>query len=190
MSLDITFTLSDQDLEHFQEIVDRAKLAMGDDQQSGEIETAARKMIDDAKSSELPDFIAKRLFKLETVINMVTDEEWKLKEEEKNRIRGALIYFTNPADLIPDHIPGLGFLDDAIYVELIIRELKHEIDHYEEFCLFRASEERKRIEKGEDPNVNREAWLNEKRSALHSRMRRYRRRRMGGTELAGWRFRW
>lgn len=188
MPLDITFTLSDADLEHFQEIVDRAKLAMGDGQPD-QIEAAARKTLEDAKGSELPDFIARRLFKLETVINMVGDEEWKLSEEERNRIRGALIYFANPEDLIPDHIPGLGFLDDAIYVELIIRELKNEIDHYEEFCLFRASEERRRIEEGKDPHVNREAWLAEKRATLHSRMRRYRQRRMGGADH-GWRFRW
>ena len=189
MPLDITFTLSDEDLEHFQEIVDRSKLAVGEDKQNKQIEAAARKMIDDAKGAELPDFIAKRLFKLETVINMLTDEEWRLSEEERNRIRGALIYFTNPEDLIPDHIPGLGYLDDAIYVELIIRELKNEIDHYEEFCLFRSNEERKRIAEGKDPHVNREAWLAEKRTALHSRMRRYRLRRMG-EDSSSWRFRW
>ncbi len=189
MPLDITFTLSDEDLEHFQEIVDRAKGAIADEQENEQVEAAARKMIEDAKSAQLPDFIAKRLFKLETVINMVSDEEWQLTDEERNRIRGALVYFTDPEDLIPDHIPGLGYLDDAIYVELIIRELKNEIDHYEEFCLFRANEERKRIGEGKDPHVDREAWLSEKRAQLHSRMRRARRRRLGD-EGSGWRFRW
>jgi uncharacterized membrane protein YkvA (DUF1232 family) len=189
MSLDITFTLSDEDLEHFQEIVDRAKAAIEDDQANEQVEAAARKMIEEAKSAQLPDFIAKRLFKLETVINMVSDEEWQLTDEERNQIRGALVYFTDPEDLIPDHIPGLGYLDDAIYVELIIRELKNEIEHYEEFCLFRANEERRRISEGMDPHVDREAWLSEKRAALHSRMRRARRRRLGD-EGSSWRFRW
>ena len=189
MPLDITFTLSDEDLEHFQEIVDRAKVAMGEEQDNQQVEAAARKMIEDAKGAQLPDFIAKRLFKLETVINMVSDEEWQLSEEERDQIRGALIYFTNPEDLIPDHIPGLGYLDDAIYVELIIRELKNEIDHYEEFCLFRANEERRRISEGMDPHVDREEWLSEKRAALHSRMRRARQRRLGNGG-SGWRFRW
>ncbi len=190
MSLDITFTLTDEDLEHFQEIVDRAKMAMEDGTDATEIENAAQKMIDEARKTEPPDFISSRLFKLETVINMVRDEEWRLNEEERARIRGALVYFTNPEDLIPDHIPGIGFLDDAIYVELILRELKNEIDHYEEFCIFRSNEERKRADKGEDPQVGREEWLKDKRDALHARMRRYRRRRMGGDLMAGWRFRW
>ena len=30
-------------------------------------------------------------------------------------ILGALVYFCDPEDLIPDNIPGLGYLDDAIY---------------------------------------------------------------------------
>ena len=86
MPLDITFTLSDEDLEHIQEIVDRAKLSIGDAQENAQVAAAARQMIEAAKSAQLPDFIAKRLFKLETVINMVTDEEWQLTDEE----RGAL----------------------------------------------------------------------------------------------------
>jgi uncharacterized membrane protein YkvA (DUF1232 family) len=164
-------------------------MAMEDGKDSGQIEAVAQKMIDDARQQELPDFISSRLFKLETVINMVRDEEWKLNDEERERIRGALVYFTNPEDLIPDHIPGIGFLDDAIYVELILRELKNELDHYEEFCIFRSNEERKRAEQGEDPHIDREEWLKEKRAQLHARMRRYRRMRMGDT-TSSWRFRW
>ena len=189
MPLDITFTLSDQDLDHFQNIVDKAKSAMESDQTAAQIEAAARQLIADAGSSELPGFIADRLNKLSTVIDMVSDEEWQLNEEERNRILGALIYFCDPEDLIPDHIPGLGFLDDAIYVELVIRELKGEIDSYEEFCQFREKEEKSRTEQGLDPHVEREEWLADKRAALHTRMRK--RRRSGGSGSGGgWRLRW
>lgn len=188
MSLDITFTLSDHDLDHFQKIVDRAKSAMEGPQKPAAIEKAARKLIDEAKGQDLPDFISSRLVKLETIINMVGDEEWKLSDEERNRVLGALVYFTDPEDLIPDSVPGLGFLDDAIYVELIIRELRAEIDSYEEFCAFRTAEEKRRIERGQDPHVEREAWLADKRATLHARMRRRRRAGSGGS--GGWRFRW
>ncbi|MFQ6005927.1 MAG: YkvA family protein, partial [Woeseia sp.] len=123
MPLDITFTLSDSDLDHFQSIVDKAKSAMESDDNVASIEAAARQLILDAKSTDLPGFIADRLSRLEVIIDMVDDEEWQLSVEERHRVLGALVYFCDPEDLIPDHIPGLGFLDDAIYVELIIREL-------------------------------------------------------------------
>ena len=144
-------------------------------------------MIADASSSDLPEFIADRLTKLEVVINMVGDAEWQLSEEERNRVLGALVYFCDPEDLIPDHVPGLGFLDDAIYVEIVIRDLAAEIESYEEFCQFRDAEEASRKEQGEDTHVEREQWLADKRAALHARMRK---RRRGGTGGGGWRLRW
>ncbi|MDX1403984.1 MAG: YkvA family protein [Woeseiaceae bacterium] len=187
MPLDITFTLSDQDLDHFQTIVDKAKSAMDDGAPEESVVTAARQLIEDARSGELPAFIGSRLNKLEVVINMINDEEWQLSDEERSRVIGALIYFCDPEDLIPDHVPGFGFLDDAIYVEIIIRELAAEIESYEEFCKFRVAEEARRKDKGEDPYVDREAWLADKRATLHARMRK-RRRSIGGG--GGWRLRW
>lgn len=187
MPLDITFTLSDQDLDHFQAIVNKAKSAMAETPSGEAIEAAARQLISDAKEGDLPDFIGARLAKLETIINMVGDEEWQLSDEDRTRVLGALVYFCDPEDLIPDHIPGLGFLDDAIYVELVIRELKAEIESYTEFCEFRKAEEARRKAAGEDPHVEREEWLKDKRATLHTRMRK---RRSGRSTGSGWRLHW
>ncbi len=187
MPLDITFTLSDQDLSHFQGIVDKAKTVMEGGESKASVEAAAQQLIDDARSTDLPEFIGSRLSKLEVVINMVRDEEWQLSEEDRDRVLGALVYFCDPEDLIPDHVPGLGFLDDAIYVEIIIRELAAEIESYEEFCAFREAEEARRKDVGEDPHVEREEWLADKRATLHARMRK---RRRGPSVGDGWRLRW
>ena len=184
MPLDITFTLSDQDLEHFQAIVNKAKSSMDGPHDAEAIHAAALQLVKDARTSDLPEFIAERIEKLEIVTNMVSDEEWKLSEDDRNRVLGALVYFCNPEDLIPDHIPGLGFLDDAIYVELVIRELRNEIESYEEFYRFRIAEEARRKEQGLDPHVEREEWLADKRAALHARMRK---RRTGRSDNSRWR---
>jgi hypothetical protein len=86
-----------------------------------------------------------------------------------------LAYFSDPEDLIPDNIPVLGFLDDAIMVELVTRELHHDIEAYRDFVVFRAAESGRL---GEDAmKIGRSEWLEERRKQLHARMRR--RRGMG-----------
>ena len=171
MPLDVTFTLSDKDLDRFKTIIESAGAAMESPQTAAQIEAAVNQLIEDASATELPDFIADRLQKLQILLNMVNDQEWQLTDEEKARILGALVYLCDPNDVIPDHIPGIGFLDDAIYVELIIQELDEEFRAYQEFCVFRTAEENRRRNRGLDPYVGREDWLADRRSVLHSRMR-------------------
>ena len=101
---------------------------------------------------------------------MIRDEEWDLSEEDEERIISAMSYFADPIDLIPDHIPGIGFLDDAMFVEIVIRELKAEIEAYNEFCDFRRTEEARLSAAGQDPDLNREQWISAKREQLHTRM--------------------
>ena len=36
-----------------------------------------------------------------------------------------LLYFQNPTDLIPDSIPGMGLLDDAMIVSIMLRRHEH-----------------------------------------------------------------
>lgn len=45
-------------------------------------------------------------------------------------IVGALIYFVNPIDLIPDAIVGIGFLDDAAVVAAVMRALRGDVDAF------------------------------------------------------------
>ena len=45
-------------------------------------------------------------------------------------IIAALIYFVSPIDVLPDGIPGLGFLDDAIVVGIILKWCQNDIDKY------------------------------------------------------------
>jgi len=188
MPLDITFTLSDRDLQHFQQVIDRAKSTMKEGHSDTEIEDAARKLIRDAHDQGLPDFIADRLDKLQVVIDMLTDTEWQLGEQDRQRVLNAMVYFCDPDDLISDDVPGLGFLDDAIYVDLMVQELKLEIQSYEEFREFRTAEEERRRKDGCDTAVQRGDWLAEKRASLQATMKSRRGRRM--TETGNWRLLW
>jgi uncharacterized membrane protein YkvA (DUF1232 family) len=180
MPLEITFTLSDDDLDRFQAIVDAARKDRPQDQAPEDIESAARALIADSRNGQLPGYISERLERLDVVIQMINDEEWQLSKEEIERVIGVLAYLCDPEDMIPDDLPALGFLDDAIYAEIVFRELKSEISLYAEFCEYRKAEEDRRRQNGDEIQVGREDWLADKRAALHKEMRR---RRGGKT---GW----
>ena len=99
------------------------------------------------------------------------------------KILGVIIvaYALSPIDLIPDFIPVLGYLDDAIAIELSVRELKHEIDAYSEFCEYRQEQAASR---GLDAAaVGRADWLSSRRDELINRM--HRRRNLDGSGSYG-----
>ena len=168
----ITFELSDDDLKHFRLIMAEARQVAARTPPE-DIVAAAEKLLADANADAAPGFVADRLRRLHTLIAMLSDLDWRLPHQDAKRVLNALAYFTEPEDLIPDHIPVLGFLDDAIMIELVVRELKHEIEAYDDFCDYR---ERMRTEKGRRAEVNREEWLENRRKELQSRMRRRRKR--------------
>ena len=182
MGLRVSFELSEDDLRHFRLIMREArKTAAGASPE--DIVASAEELLKDVGTSGIPSFIADRLEKLKVMIRMICDHEWALPERESARVLNALAYFCEPEDLIPDHIPGLGFLDDAIMIELVVRELRPEIEAYRDFCEYRANKGPKPGIKNKISDVTREQWLENRRKALQSRMRR--RRKRGGDSSDG-----
>lgn len=172
MSLDITFTLSEQDLEHFRVILDETKKNMGSLSSEAIIKNA--KSVSERIDDSVPEFISSRLANLDVLVKMAEDAQWDLEQEEKDDIFCALAYFSNEQDMIADDIPVLGLLDDAIMVELVSLDLQEDIEAYNEFCQFRESTN--------NPDPSKQDWLDSKRRELYSRMRTRRRsRRSGGS---------
>jgi len=169
MAIEVTFELQDSDLEYFKDVMQKAK-ASGSSLSESQVLSNA-KSLSEQLSDQVPAFVQERLKKLNSLIAMIEDSEWQIPEEEKVDVISALTYFSDPEDIVPDDIPVLGYLDDAIMIELVARELNDDIEAFEEFCAYREREEARNGEQ----TVTREDWLGAKRRELHSRMRNRRR---------------
>jgi uncharacterized membrane protein YkvA (DUF1232 family) len=170
MPIQISFELSDSDLDHFRSMM-KAAMVKASEYPPAEVLKKARAVCAEMEQANLPDFVKHRMESLETLISALEDPEWQMPEDEKNEILTSLAYFSEPEDLVPDNIPGLGYVDDAIMIELVIQELSQDLDAYKQFCKYRATEENRR---GSEANVNRDSWLTSKRTELRSQMRRSR----------------
>src|SRR5699024_7982298 len=147
MSMDISITLSDADLEHFVADIKAAeKHSQG--LEDATIIANARKVLNQKPLDDLPSFIRSRLRHIRVMADMAEDRDFDLPADERQNTLTVLAYFANPDDAIPDNVPVLGYLDDAIMIELCVRELKFEVEAYEDFRDWRNAEAERR---GEDP---------------------------------------
>lgn len=167
MPLSLSVELTEEEIKHFRLIMKEARKALASIPAEDIIE-AAEQLLASALANRNSEFVRTRLARLRTLIDMLQDREWQLPDEDARRVLNALAYFAEPEDLIPDHIPGIGMLDDAIMVELVCQELATEIAAYEEFNEFRKSRPANSAD-------NREAWLTQKRKELHRKIKAKRR---------------
>ena len=173
MSMDICITLSDADLKLFVDGMKGAQKKV-DNLDAVSIVGAARKLLEDTRRKDLPDFVATRLKHLETMIAMVEDAGFGLPETDRDNVLACLTYFASPDDLVPDDVPVLGFLDDAIMIELCAIELKHEIEAYNDFRKWRDNEASRRSLNTAELMLTRVDWAEVRRAETIERMHRHR----------------
>ena len=143
MAMKFSFTLDDEDLKYFQRLLrDARKYAK--EQPESDIVASVRNVVAQArKTPRLPGFAEEAIDTLEALIDLVEDKEWAAPAAVTSKVVAALAYFAQPEDLIPDTVPGLGFLDDAIMIKIVEADFKHELSGYRKFCRFRAGAEQR-----------------------------------------------
>ena len=167
MTFRVSFELGDADLQHLAEVA-QVRQSAARSQPAERIVTAAREVYLKGVQAHLADFVRERYSRLGTMLEMVDDAEWRLSQEDSQRLINALACFSEPAAGVSS-----ALLDQAIMIELVSRDLHHDLAAYHDFCKFRAAQLAKRHS---PPGADREQWLSQRRETLQKRMHTRRKR--------------
>lgn len=170
MGFSISLDFTDRDLSLFRHAARQSRNTVRDGDEA-EIIEAVRSVLDNIRTTgPLPDFVAQRLPALGTMIDMLEDAEWRLPRPAREQMLATFVYFGDPEDVIPDAIPTIGYLDDVILIELLLRDLRHVREAYGDFRRYRKEYDRKHRKSGDA--TARKKDLETKRRSLHERMKR------------------
>jgi uncharacterized membrane protein YkvA (DUF1232 family) len=170
MGMRFIINLTDRDLAYFRQALQKARDAVRHAEESEIIEAIGDVLAEIKSEQPLPDFVEIRIPELESLIRMLQDSEWALPRDERESLLATFIYFGDPEDILPDHIPVIGYLDDVIIIELVVRELHHVREAYDDFCDYRDAYDQ-RFKTGHDAAIRRDR-IDRKRQQLHQRMKR------------------
>lgn len=88
------------------------------------------------------EWVGEMVGRIRTLWDMLFDKEFVVDWKSKALVGAALLYFVMPADLTPDFIPGIGYIDDALVLATLWRLLQEKIDEYIDF---RREHSRRRV---------------------------------------------
>ena len=88
----------------------------------------------DQLDSNPPGALSKLWNDIKLMVNLITDYvkgdytdvPWRVIAA----ITGAIVYFASPIDVIPDFIPVVGYLDDALVIKLAIDLASEDLNEY------------------------------------------------------------
>ncbi|MBW8368601.1 MAG: DUF1232 domain-containing protein [Arenimonas sp.] len=133
----ITFELDAGDIDRFHDALARAerRVACADE---CDIVDAARHALGHLPIAAAPGYIRRQIEAVAGLLAMVEDDAWALPPPERTQVLRLLAYFSDPDDLIPDDVEVIGLLDDAIMLELLMKQVRHVVAAYAEFTEARA----------------------------------------------------
>jgi uncharacterized membrane protein YkvA (DUF1232 family) len=142
-SFKITFKLDEDDAKYFRSLFRKAKKAAAE-QDEEEILSSAHALVKSVRQSKkTPGFVLDAIETLQDLTEIISDKDYAAPAKIRNEVLAALAYFAQAEDLIPDDIPVLGFLDDAIMIKCVEQQFRHELAAFRKFRKFlRGAEQR------------------------------------------------
>jgi uncharacterized membrane protein YkvA (DUF1232 family) len=155
----ITVDIDDKVKEHFNKFIEEhgTKIDVSD------LKEAKSQMIE-VRASTQDSYLLDQVSSLGTMIRMVEDDVWHISDENLSKINATIKYFVDEDDIIPDNIPGIGYLDDCIIIDNTVDEIYDELMEYKDFC-------KTRLVYAQDKNFNFDTWQEVKNQETTSRIR-------------------
>lgn len=170
------FRLNSLDLDHFNRLLGRLGRCQAP-LVADQVVTAAREL-EHGNSLTAPPCIVERLERAETVAEMVADAGWMTASSREVAVPARLVadYLGGQEGLLPDWLPRIGRLDDAIVLDAAWPRLATEVDDYLDFRRLRRMEAELRGCAETAFRFDRHDWREEQRieAALRSQRRQVR----------------
>ena len=122
MNISKIFELTDEDKAKYQLMIDKIDLS-----KSSEIINTLNSKLDNLIDLKKLNSIETDLIKNVSVLSNIYQTYPDLTDSIKRRIIFAISYFCNADDDIPDIVPEIGYLDDAVVARWVIESIGREL---------------------------------------------------------------
>ena len=126
---------------------------------------SARERYDQIAGNDLPSVVREPLSLVPSMARMLSDAHWDIESAAREHVVGALAYFVDPNDLIPDDEGHFGFLDDAMVIKIALAEAQHEWFAWCDFSDYMEAHP-------EEIGIDRETWMQRRRDRFEASLRR------------------
>jgi uncharacterized membrane protein YkvA (DUF1232 family) len=117
---------------YFKLATDRAKKIVGDPQKLRDIADKASKS-SAMRSGPFADVLEEFRALIRLVVAYARGHYREIPADSLVIVIAGLIYVVSPIDLIPDTIPGVGFLDDVSVIGWVLKTVRTELDSFREW---------------------------------------------------------
>jgi uncharacterized membrane protein YkvA (DUF1232 family) len=112
------------------------KAARIDQKDIDALDTSVPKKLKSRQMQELKEglgWVQELVGRAQTLFDMIRDREFRISGKSKTLIAAGLIYLVLPTDFVPDFIPGLGYIDDALVLSTLWKIVESQIESYMAF---------------------------------------------------------
>lgn len=158
--------LNDEKLRRLNDLIRR--VAPGKATYNAEqIAGAARRVLRASMKGQESAFIKVRMRRAGEIRAALADGQWDIPENLLGSMREIIAYIDDDKQaLIPNNVPIVGLLDDAILIDAAMDALRGELDDFADFCRYRIGEAASLGVAPSETRIERQRWHDDRQQEL------------------------